>query len=54
MKHTCDTCQERRFGQSGCAVLKEPIGKDKDCFAWSDDPRWEKKVEKAVKAYMKG
>jgi hypothetical protein len=32
-------------------VLKEPVALDGGCWAWTDDPAWEAKVEAAVKEY---
>lgn len=31
--------------------MTEMIGKKQECWAWSDDPDWEKKVKKAVQEY---
>ena len=35
-------------------MLTVQIGLTKDCFAWSDDPLWRKKVNKAVQLYEAG
>lgn len=45
----CETCARRRGSQ--CAVLKEMIGKDRDCSFWTDDPEWEEKAEAASREY---
>lgn len=47
---TCDLC-EKVTSDTECAVLEEMLGKDKDCFAWSDDPEWEKKANDAREIY---
>lgn len=38
MKRTCDTCT--KLGPDGCFVLKEMIGREGECWAWSDDEAW--------------
>jgi len=49
----CDTCQKKsKYGRE-CKVLKKMIGKDGDCWAWTDDPDWERKFQEASKAYQK-
>lgn len=55
---TCDTCT-KRIGENQCAVLNNErdgtlYGMKKDCFAYSDDPGWEKKVERASLNYFLG
>lgn len=32
-------------------MLKVMVGREGDCFAYTDDPDWERKVEAAVKDY---
>ena len=50
MKKTCKTCQKlKKNGE--CVALKVRIGQEQDCFAWSDDPEWKKKVNEAIKEY---
>ena len=48
MGKECRTCQrfDRRSGK--CQVMKELI---KDCWAWTDDKGWQRKVQKAVAEY---
>ena len=48
----CGTCQKRSLS-GRCRVLIENIGRDQDCWAWTDDPDWEQKVRQAVKKYGK-
>jgi len=38
-----------------CKVIKDPGGvwKNGSCFAWSDNPYWERETEEAVKKYKK-
>lgn len=46
----CSTCAKKtRSGK--CEVLLENIGLKQDCWAWSDDPQWKKKVERAIRRY---
>ena len=51
---TCETCTKKFFSGRDCKVLTVMIGKKQECWAWSDDPDWEKKVKKAVKEYALG
>lgn len=51
---TCKTCTKKFLSGRNCKVLTEMIGKKKECWAWSDDPDWEKKVKKAVQEYALG
>lgn len=45
----CLTCQRRSpENPFECLVMKEQF---EDCWAWTDDPEWETKVEKAVINY---
>jgi hypothetical protein len=46
----CDTCAKLRKNNH-CAVLTTRIGKDRDCFSWTDDPNWERKVAEEVARY---
>ena len=46
----CDNCEKKTYNAK-CAVLHDMVGMNKPCFAWSDDPDWEKKVKQAVKDY---
>ena len=50
----CQTCAKNSINDNYCQVLKERIGMTKDCWAWSDDPEWEAKVERAVNRYRDG
>jgi len=53
VRRTCDTCQKlRKDGK--CAVLKENIGLQQECWAWTDDPYWLDKVNFQVKLYSEG
>jgi hypothetical protein len=47
----CETCQKKSPYGRACKVLTEMIGKKEECWAWSDDPDWEKKVKKSVQEY---
>lgn len=40
----------KRMSKRGCKVFTE---KPKKCWAWTDDPDWEKKVRAAVVEYRK-
>ena len=51
---TCETCTKKFFNGRGCKVLTVMIGKKQECWAWSDDPDWEKEVKKAVQEYALG
>ena len=46
----CDSCQKLN-GNGQCAVLKETIGKTKDCSFYTDDPAWDEGIEEAITAY---
>lgn len=50
--HGCDTCA-KFVGPRECAVLKDLIGAGGDCWAWSDDPDWERKANAATSAYAR-
>ena len=45
----CDTC-ERLMKNGKCAVFSK---KPKECWAWTEDPNWHKKVMTDVKKYQK-
>ena len=47
-KNICETCTRSSAYSKKCKVFKEP---PKDCWAWTDDPNWERKVKKAVQEY---
>jgi hypothetical protein len=51
--HQCDTCSKCDEKQRMCYVLTEMIGKRRECWAWDDDPAWERKAEAATSAYAK-
>ena len=51
--HQCDTCSKCDERQRQCYVLTEMIGKRRECWAWDDDPAWERKAEAATSAYAK-
>lgn len=51
---TCKTCTKKFLSGRGCKVLTVMIGKKQECWAWSDDPNWEKKVKKEVQEYKLG
>ncbi|RQD77353.1 MAG: hypothetical protein D5R97_02560 [Candidatus Syntrophonatronum acetioxidans] len=50
----CETCAKNTPADNACQVLTKRIGLEQDCWAWSDNPDWEKKVNEAVKAYKGG
>lgn len=43
----CGTCTKRGKHEAGCDVLNERIGENEPCWAWSNDPDWEKKIRLA-------
>ena len=47
-KTTCETCTRSSAYSKRCKVFKEP---PQDCWAWTDDPDWERKVKKAIQEY---
>jgi len=50
----CDTCAKKRAkknGKEGCTVLTEMIGRNGDCWSWTDDPNWVVKVQNACREY---
>lgn len=52
LPHRCGTCAKRfKNGDEVCRVLVEPIGLTGGCWAWSDDPHWNRKADKAARAY---
>jgi hypothetical protein len=47
----CNTCERRsKINPKKCDVF---LSKPKNCWAWTDDPNWLKKVRKEVKEYTK-
>ncbi len=52
LEHRCDTCTKRfphaKALRTGCQVLTDSIGEREPCWAWSDDPEWEAKVNAAL------
>lgn len=48
----CKTCMKR--WKQRCGVLKEPIGLREECWAWTDDPDWWRKVQAAMARYKEG
>lgn len=56
-KQTCETCYKavRRKGRViGCQVLKSrkyPFERYGKCWAYTDDPAWQRKVAQAVERY---
>jgi len=49
MSRTCFKCSKLYQGQ--CKVLKELIGGANDCWAFSDNPKWEEEAERAFEEY---
>lgn len=47
--HGCFTCA--KWTGDSCSVLTEPIGLAQNCWSWTNDPNWEKKVNEAVIYY---
>ncbi len=49
----CLVCTKNNgYFQEGCDVLRERIGEvDDGCFAYTNDKKWEKQVNTAVKSY---
>ena len=50
MSKDCKTCQRFNKKTGECMVMIELI---KDCWAWTNDKNWEKKVRKDVIKYAK-
>ena len=50
----CSSCAKNTLEDSGCQVLTERIGMNRDCSFWTDDPDWKEEAEKAVKRYKEG
>ncbi len=53
MIKNCSTCERRDRRTNGwrCLVFaKNP----ENCWAWTDDPDWEKKVKEQVERYREG
>jgi len=50
MKKTCANCERSYKGGKGnrCRVFS-PM--PENCWAWTDDPNWDKKVKEAVERY---
>jgi len=47
---TCQTCAKlSHYGK--CRVLTKRIGNTGECWAWTDDPRWQVKAKNAVRNY---
>lgn len=46
---TCENCAKYSKKTKQCKVLKECI--KQDCWAWTDDKDWMKKVKEAVAQY---
>lgn len=44
---SCDTCAKWKGKQ--CAVLIKPIGWTEECWAWTDDLKWEDEIEEATR-----
>ena len=44
----CENCERRNKHSEGCQVFTP---KRKNCWAWTDDKGWLKKVNAAVKKY---
>ena len=51
--HQCDSCSKCDEKQRMCYVLTEMIGQRRECWAWDDDPAWERRAEAATSAYAK-
>lgn len=47
----CLTCQKWDGIKNQCKVFIKPIGRDRPCTGWTDDPKWEEKLAMAVKKY---
>lgn len=48
MTKTCETCQRWNKKYNYCEALTSPPN---PCWAWTDDPEWEAKVNEAVMIY---
>ena len=53
MIKNCNNCEKRfKTGkEEGCQVFKEKI---ENCWAWTDDEKWEEKVKQEVRDYASG
>ncbi len=51
-ERTCRTCA-KKDARNRCRVLRENIGADRECWAWTDDPQWREKVRRAVRNYRR-
>lgn len=53
LQKDCTNCERRdkRTGGRRCRVF---IEKPENCWAWTNDPDWDVKVEEAVKRYKEG
>jgi len=49
---TCENCAKYNKAMKQCKVLKKRI--IQDCWAWTDDLDWERKVKEAIKQYAGG
>lgn len=45
---SCKTCERRNKEAGGCLVFNI---KPNPCWAWTDDPKWHKKIRKDTKKY---
>lgn len=50
VSNRCKTCQRYDKRSDKCMVMIKPF---EDCWAWTDDKNWEKKVHKDVIKYTK-
>lgn len=51
--HSCLNCVKLRRSntQASCLALKELVGRNGNCWAYSNDPDFWKRYEKAVRQY---
>lgn len=50
-KNNCANCERRGRFEIGCQTFKE---EPENCWAWTNDKDWLKKVDKACKEYRSG
>ena len=47
----CQTCRKKDDCGTICKALTKMIGKKRECWDWTDDPDWEKKVQAEYNEY---
>jgi hypothetical protein len=47
----CLTCRKWNITRGGCDAYEKPVGKDRPCSGWTDDPDWERKLAVEIENY---